>query len=246
MKKVIMSKYKTSQSPSTPSPPPPQQRQHFRILGETSKEYKRFNAWGKVISIKIKPVEEDEDPVTHLKRALESVIEYVKRDVDPTDMLGINIRNTENIMDKDMGISMRPCSEMNIDVLWAVMFKVIQSNAKFSSSDALSVSVDCVKMINGDGRSLNARGHALNTLSHEKRSIVRVKSKKNCLASAIVIAMASLAGDSKYNQLRKGYKPLKARVAKLLRESGVNLENGGGIKELKQFQAYLSDYHLVV
>ena len=44
---------------------------------------------------------------------------------------------------------------------------------------------------------------------------------------------------------RKGY-GLDKPVEYLLKASGVNLRNGGGLEELRQFQEYLSDYKIVV
>jgi len=39
---------------------------------------------------------------------------------------------------------------------------------------------------------------------------------------------------------------LKKPVEELLNASGVYLSNGGGFKELQQFQEYLSDYKIIV
>jgi len=55
------------------------------------------------------------------------------------------------------------------------------------------------------------------------------------LASALIIAMAPISGDPKYASYRDGY-GLKKPVEELLKASGVNLSNGGGLEELRQFQ----------
>jgi hypothetical protein len=47
-----------------------------------------------------------------------------------------------------------------------------------------------------------------------------------------------------YKSYRKGDK-LSKPVSELLKASGVNLTDGGGIPELQQFQAHLSDYKIV-
>ena len=52
-------------------------------------------------------------------------------------------------------------------------------------------------------------------------------------------------GDTKYESYRHG-KCLRKPVENLLNASGVDLTNGGGVEELRQFQAYLSDYKIVV
>jgi hypothetical protein len=66
-----------------------------------------------------------------------------------------------------------------------------------------------------------------------------------CLTHAIIISIACVNGDPKYVLYRKG-KCLKQPVQKLLRASGVDLINGGGLEELQQFQEYLSDYRIIV
>jgi len=57
--------------------------------------------------------------------------------------------------------------------------------------------------------------------------------------------MAKVNGDSKFKSYSNG-RCLKEPVEELLKASGVDLSNGGGFKELQQFQQYLSDYKIIV
>ena len=52
-------------------------------------------------------------------------------------------------------------------------------------------------------------------------------------------------GDRKYKSYRNGYS-MKRPVQDFLTASGVDLTNGGGLKELEQFQNNLSDYKIIV
>jgi len=72
-----------------------------------------------------------------------------------------------------------------------------------------------------------------------------VKTAFLCLAHALIIAMAKVNGDSTFKSYRDGY-GLKEPVEELVKASGVDLSNGGGFKELQQFQEYLSDYKIIV
>ena len=65
-----------------------------------------------------------------------------------------------------------------------------------------------------------------------------------CLAHALIIAMARMNSDPKYESYRHG-KGLKQAVEEL-KAFGVDLSNGGGLEELRQFQQYLSDYKIIV
>jgi hypothetical protein len=82
------------------------------------------------------------------------------------------------------------------------------------------------------------KGMSLDDLSAIKKSIVVVQTAIFCLAHALIIAMTKVNGDPKYKSYRNG-RGLKQPVQDLLNASGVNLTNGGGLKELKQFQNYL-------
>jgi len=64
-----------------------------------------------------------------------------------------------------------------------------------------------------------------------------------CLAHEI-IAMDRVIGDPKYKSYSNGY-GLKKPAEDILKTSGVDLSNGGGLEEL-QFQEYRSDYKIVV
>jgi hypothetical protein len=100
----------------------------------------------------------------------------------------LRIRNTENVQDKVVGISLRCRDRLKTDVVWSVLGKVIQSNDRFALSDRLKVHLDHVTMPLGNGRE-KTKGRYLSILSAIKRSIV-VKAAFLCLAQALVIARA--------------------------------------------------------
>jgi len=84
----------------------------------------------------------------------------------------------------------------------------------------------------------------LDVRSAIKKSIVVVKAAFLCLAHALIIAMARVNGDPKYESYSHG-RCLKQPVEEHL-VSGVELSNGGGFEELRLFQEYLSDYNIIV
>ena len=57
-----------------------------------------------------------------------------------------------------------------------------------------------------------------------------------CLAHALKIAMTKVNSDSKYESYRDG-KGLKKPVEELLKASGVDLSNGGGLKNFNSFRS---------
>jgi len=82
-------------------------------------------------------------------------------------------------------------------------------------------------------------------MSAIKKSIVTVKAALNCLAYALIIAMARVTGDPTYQSYKDG-KGLKKPVEDLLKASGADLSNGGGFEELRRFQDHLSDNQIIV
>jgi len=74
---------------------------------------------------------------------------------------------------------------------------------------------------------LKSMGRPLSTMVHLKKIIVEVKEEENCLAHALVIAIAKVANDPNYNAYIKGRKTRNV-VQTLLDETGTDLSSGGG------------------
>jgi len=85
-------------------------------------------------------------------------------------LVGLRIRNTENVQDKVVGISFRRRDQLKPDVVWGVLGKVVQSNAGFGLCDRLEVHLDHVRMPAGNVRTAKkTRGRSLDVLSAIKR-----------------------------------------------------------------------------
>jgi hypothetical protein len=82
-------------------------------------------------------------------------------------------------------------------------------------------------------------------LSAVKKSIVVVKAAFLRLAYDLIIAVARVNGDPKCPTYRNG-KCLEKPVEELLKASGLDLSEGGGLEKLEQFQEHLSDYKIIV
>jgi len=77
------------------------------------------------------------------------------------------------------------------DLVWNILYRVIQSNARFGLTDRLEVRLDKVRMPAGTGRMAEkTKGRSLDVLIAIKKSIVVVKAAFMCLAHALIIAMA--------------------------------------------------------
>jgi hypothetical protein len=111
-------------------------------------------------------------------------------------MMGITIHDEVNLLDKAIGISFRRRDQLSDEVIWSVFSKVAQSNARYNALDRMIVVIHSVKMPVGFGKyAIKSMGRLLSETVHLKRSIIDVKAKTNCLAHALVIAIARLTKD---------------------------------------------------
>jgi len=206
----------------------------FFILSETTKTFSKFNANGRSLLIKFKPPGEEQEPTAYLKECITSLTNYLFDDVHDRDLVGLRISNTENFQDKVVVISFRRRDQLKPDVIWSVLGKVVQSNARFGLRNRLEVHLDHVRMPAGNGRE-KTKGRSLDVISAIKKSNVVVKAKFLCLAHALIIAMARVNGDPKYKSYRNG-RGLNEHIQDLLSASGVDLRNGGALMNLNSFK----------
>jgi hypothetical protein len=149
-------------------------------------------------------------------------------------MLGIAIHNEINQSDRSIGISFRRRDQISGKVIWSVFEKVSQSNSIFNALDTLTIEVHSVRMPVGFG-GVKTMGRPLQVMAHLKKSIFTVITETNCLAYALVIAIAKITNDPNYSAYRKGCK-IRPVVDNLLATTGINLDSGGGIPEHERFQ----------
>ena len=124
--------------------------------------------------------------------------------------------------------------------------KESQSNSRFNALDRLVVTVHSVRMPVGFRRvALKTKGRPTSAIAHLNKSIVEVKAEENCLAHALLIAISRLNKDPNYNSYRRGYK-IRPAVQNLLETTGINLDRGGGFRELAQFQEHFKEYRIVI
>ena len=79
----------------------------FRILDETSNPFPKFNAIGLRLLIKLSFPSEEKIPATHMKECITTLTNYLVDDVPGNDLVGLRLRNTENLRDKDVCIGLR-------------------------------------------------------------------------------------------------------------------------------------------
>ena len=188
------------------------------------------------MSIKFRPQAEHVEPTVYLKECITALTKYIVNDVRDRDLVGLRISNTENVQDKVVGISFRRHDQLKPDVLWGVLGKVVESNARFGLSDRLEIHLDHIRMPAGNGKTAEkTKVRFLDVMSTIKKSIVKVKAEFLCMAHALIIAISRVNGDPKYKSYRDGYR-LKKPVRGRLSASGIDLTRGGVLRKLNIFK----------
>ena len=132
---------------------------------------------------------------------MDDLFEHALQDVGDGDMVGIAIHNEYNQNYKPIGISFRRRDQLSVDAIWSVFEKVTQSNARFKDLDTLAVELNSVKMPVGFGlqsSGMKTMGRPISVMVYLKKRIVQVTTETNCLAHALIIAIAKLTKDPNY------------------------------------------------
>jgi hypothetical protein len=102
-------------------------------LDKTSNPFRKFNATGSNLLTKFNTPGGKQDPTIYLRKPIPAITIYVVDKVPGADLVALGIRNTENVQEKVVGISLGRRDHLKPDVVWSVLGKVIQSNARFFS-----------------------------------------------------------------------------------------------------------------
>ena len=107
------------QSPPPPPTPPPS-APRFTVEEEQTRLYRRFNAQGTQLTVRLLPPAEGQDsnPMSHFLDSVTELFDYALRDVEDSDMVGITISNEVEVKDRAIGISFRRRDQITGDVIW--------------------------------------------------------------------------------------------------------------------------------
>jgi len=186
--------------------------EYFTVKDEVTRHYRRFNAEGRQLTVRIPAPPPppppntsgaEQYPAQYFADSVDELFEYSLRDLDPSDMVGISIHNANHQQDRPIGLSFRKRDHISRDVLWSV-FEVTQSNARYQALDTLTFYVHSVKMPVGFWKVTTSKGRPLSMMAHLKRSRVEVKATENCQVHALVIAKARVTNDPDYKAYRFG------------------------------------------
>ena len=212
----------------------------------TKHHSKKFNMTATDHTIRFNNVLTELDLIESYERTqtiFEHILKDVTRDMNEKDQVRFVLRSDQ--LDTPISIPFMPVEQLTTERVFSQIERVIQSNRDFRLNDTVTVDIIRVEAPQGSGRSkrttLNIREYL------KKKSIITINNNDNlCLARALVVAVARIEKDPKYDQIRKSNRDIQhQRAMELHRSANVPL-GPCGIPEVKLFQKYLTNYEITV
>ena len=172
------------------------------------------------------------------------LLEEVTEGMNPNDQVRFILRSDQ--LDTPIFLPFMPLEQLTTEKVYAQIEKVVQSNQDFRLNDTVTIDINHVAMPEGSGSSKRTlpdiRDHLKNT-----RSVVCINNFDDlCLARALVVGIANIENDPKYDQIRKSGRSIQRQRALDLHQAA-NVPLGPcGIPEVELFQKYLTNYRIVV
>ena len=167
----------------------------------------------------------------------EHILKDVTRDMNEKDHVRFVLRSDQ--LDTPISIPFMPVEQLTTERVFSQIERVIQSNRDFRLNDTVTVDIIHVEAPQGSGgrkrTTLNIREYL-----HQKGSVITINNNDNlCLARALVVAVARIEKDPKYDRIRKSNMNIQLQRAMELHRAA-NVPFGPcGLDEVDLFQKYL-------
>ena len=172
------------------------------------------------------------------------LLEEVTEGMNPKDQVRFILRSEQ--LDSPISLPFMALEQLTTERVYAQIEKVVQSNQDFRLNDTVTIDINHVAMPEGSGKAKRTLPNIRDHLK-SKRSIVCINNFDDlCLARALVVGIANIENDPKYDQVKKSDRSVQRQRALDLHQAA-NVPLGPcGIDEVKLFQNYLVNYQIVV
>ena len=227
-----------------------EQGQYYYQL-ESSKKYhsKKFGMTATDHRVRFNNVLADRDLLESYESSLKifhHLLEEVKEGMAPNDQVRFILRSEQ--LETPISLPFMTVERLTSERVYSVLERVIQSNQEFRLNDTVTIDINHVESPVGSGRSkLKRTTYNIDDYLNLKNSVVRIKNNDDlCLARALVVGIAKVDKDPRYNQIKKSDRPVQREKALALHRAA-NVPLGPcGLNEVALFQQYLSDYQIRV
>ena len=215
-------------------------KRHSKKFGMTATDHIiRFNT---VLS-KIDLIESYE----RTQAIFQHILNDVTRGMNEKDQVRFVLRSEQ--LDLPISIPFMPLVQLTTERVFSQIERVIQSNRDFRLNDTVTVDIIRVEEPQGGTSNGKSKRTTLNIREYlkKKKTIITINNTDNlCLARALVVAVARIENDPKYDQIRKTQGHIQLQRALDLHQAA-NVPLGlCGLDEVKLFQAYLTNYEITI
>jgi len=98
----------------------------FEIEDTITRQYRRFNATGSQLVVRLLPPSDATDHVSNFLGRLNDLFRHTLQNLNESDRVGITIQNRENQNEERIGISFRRKDQLAADVILYLVQKVSQ------------------------------------------------------------------------------------------------------------------------
>ena len=176
----------------------------------------------------------------------EHLLNDVTRDMNEKDQIRFILRSEQ--LDTPISVPFLPVERLTTERIFSQIERVIQSNQDFRLNDTVTVDIIHVVAPRGSGKSKLKRTIVnIHEYLKKKKSIISINNNDNlCLARALVVAVAKIENDPKYDQIRKSNRNVQLQRALELHQAA-NVPLGPcGMDEVELFQKYFTKYQIIV
>ena len=227
-----------------------EQGQYYYQL-ESSKKYhsKKFGMTATDHKVRFNNVLADRDLLESYESSLKifhHLLEEVKEGMAPNDQVRFILRSQQ--LETPISLPFMTVERLTAERVYSQLERVIQSNQEFRLNHTVTIDINHIKTPVGSGRSkLKRTTYNIDEYLDRKNSVVRIKNNDDlCLARALVVGIAKVDKDPRYNQIKKSDRPVQREKALALHRAA-NVPLGPcGLNEVALFQQYLSDYQIRV
>ena len=181
-----------------------QEQDYYRIKPVRDYHSDKFNMTAKNYSVHFNNVLDNVDLLKSQNRTygiFDHLIKDVTEGMNSTDQVRFVL--SSNQLQTPISIPFCPLEELTTEKVLSQVEKVVQSNEDFRLNDTVNIDIIRVQMPQGSGRS-NVRRQTWNIRDYlkKKKSVITINNMDNlCLARALVVSIATIENDPRYNQI---------------------------------------------
>ena len=224
-----------------------EQEGYYRIQPGINHHSKKFNMMAKNYRVHFNNALGNVDLLESRNRTyriFDRLIEDVTEGMNPADQVRFVLQSDQ--LQFPISIPFCRLEELTVEKVLANVEKVVQSNEDFRLNDTVTINLMHVEMPRGSGRlkhmTLNIRDHL-----KKKQSVITINNRDRlCLARALVVSIARIEKDRRYEQIKGARGRIQHKRAYDLHQAA-NVPLGPcGLKEVALFQRYLVQYQIIV